>query len=189
MASWKLNNEQRTFAEEHHDEVVYGFLTSKKLNRDEYLDIVYEKYLYAVHIYLERPELREKYAFKTVAYGQMMAAVKTYWTYLNRPKRKATAILSLNADDCLRGIRARESCTGVSARLYEKAEAAEQWNQIAPLLTKKETDALLFKAQGYTYREIAKQVGISCAGVGSRFYRLRLRLRANGLALHEGDLA
>lgn len=189
MANWKLNDEQRKFAEEYHDEVVYGFLATKKLSRDEYLDIVYEKYLYAVRIYLERPELREKYTFKTIAYKQMMAAVKTYWTYLNHPKRKEVAVLSLNADDCMRGVRARESCTGASSRLYERAEAADQWRKIAPLLTEKETDALRFKAQGYTYREIAEQVGITCSGVGSRFHRMRSRLRANGFAIQGGCMA
>ena len=60
---------------------------------------------------------------------------------------------------------------------------------IAPLLTEKEADALRFRVLGYTYREIAGQIGISCSGVGSRFQRLRTRLRANGLAVQKGCLA
>jgi len=34
---------------------------------------------------------------------------------------------------------------------------------------------------GYTYPEIAAEIGISSSGVSSRIYRLRMRLRANGL--------
>lgn len=177
MSSWKLNNEQRQFAAEHHDKVVYGFLSARQLEQDEYLDIVYPKYLYAVHIYLERPEL-QRYSFKTVAYRQMMAAVKDYWTYLNRPKRKAPAVPMKNADQLMRGMRETEI---VPARMYERVDAIEEWRRIAPLLTEKETDALRFKAMGYTYPEIAAEIGISSSGVSSRIYRLRMRLRANGL--------
>ena len=181
MASWKLNDEQRRFAAEKHDEVVLGFLSVKRLDKDEYLDVVYEKYLYAVYIYLERPELR-RYSFKTIAYRQMMSAVKDYWTYLNRDKQ------GLSADLSLKGLRAWESSNGASFRLDEYADAADQWRQIEPLLTEKEVDALRFKAIGYTYPEIAEQVGITSSGVGSRFYRMRLRLKRGGLLPTGGAL-
>lgn len=171
MGNNPLTEEQRAFAEKHHDEVVYGFLKKKGLDTDEFWNVVILKYLYAVRIYLERPEL-QKLSFKTVAYKQMRSALCDHWTYLNRPKRKAT-VFSLDAYDSGNNER-----LGTGAILYEQYEATEAWQSIMPLLTEKEMNSLQMKAHGYSYREIASEAGITYSGICSRFYRMRCKARA-----------
>jgi len=165
-----LTDEQRAFTEQHHDEVVYGFLRKKGLDADEFWNVVILKYLYAVRIYLERPEL-QKLSFKTVAYRQMRGALCDHWTYLNRPKRKAP-VYSLDTYDF--GDDERLAAGAV----HEQFEATEAWQSIMPLLTEKEMDSLQLKARGYSYREIASRAGITYSGICSRFYRMRCKARA-----------
>ena len=44
-------------------------------------------------------------------------------------------------------------------------------------MTEKEQEVVKLKAYGYTYREIATQCGLSIKAVGSRFARMRRRLK------------
>lgn len=44
-------------------------------------------------------------------------------------------------------------------------------------MTPKEKEVVHLKADGYTYREIAEKCSITIYGVGSRFSRMRRRIR------------
>lgn len=165
------------YAAEHYEEVVHGFLAVKGLNRDEYEDIVTPKYLYAVRRYWTHPELRRICSFKTHAYLQMYSAVKDYWTFINRPKRKAP-VYSLELFENTHGYRGNASLTDFSQRLQERAEAIDLWERIKPLLRQKELRALYLKAMGYSYQEIADAVGTTRQGIYNQFHRLRFRIRS-----------
>ena len=170
-----LTDDHREFAAKNHDEVIYGFLGSRKLSRNSYYDVVILKYLYAVQIYLDRPEL-QKYSFKTIAYRQMTSAINSHWKKVCRPKRNAY-VISLNSlyDG---GIEEQMGVVSAAPPIHEHVEAADDWRRIMPLLTQKELEALTKKVAGYTYREIASEVGITYAGINSRFYRMRQKARA-----------
>lgn len=172
--TYKMTEEQKAFAEQHHDEVVGGFLAKKQLDYDEYWGVVILKYLYAVRIYLEKPEL-QIYSFKTIAYRQMYSAVHDYWTYKNRPKRKANVVSLDDFDSYGAGI--KEHLIHASTPVMEQIEAVEAWSQVKLSLSEKELDAIQKKADGYSYREIARQSGISYSGICSRFFRARAKAR------------
>lgn len=169
-----LTDEHRDFATNHHDEVVYGFLGSRKLSRDQYYDVVILKYLYAVQIYSDRSEL-QKYSFKTIAYRAMTSALNSYWRKMGRPKY-STPVLSLNSmyDH---GFEEKLSMSEYP-EIHSHIEAAQDWQQIKRTLTAKELEVLQKRAEGYTYRELARDTGITYSGVSSRFYRMRKKARA-----------
>uniref|UniRef100_UPI00248F7F15 RNA polymerase sigma factor n=2 Tax=Lachnospirales TaxID=3085636 RepID=UPI00248F7F15 len=49
--------------------------------------------------------------------------------------------------------------------------------ELMTYMTEKEQEVVKLKAYGYTYREIATQCGLSIKAVGSRFARMRRRLK------------
>ncbi len=68
-----LTDNQREFAAEHH-ELVINFLRRRRLDMNDFYDIVVFGYLSAVQQYDQRPELRQ-YKFKTIANLRMNAAI------------------------------------------------------------------------------------------------------------------
>ena len=72
-----LSDEERQFAEEHH-EIVYRYLRYRRLRPEEYYDVVIFRYLRAVHRYLNEPDLR-KYKFDTIARGAMRSALYNHF--------------------------------------------------------------------------------------------------------------
>lgn len=164
------------YAAEHYEEVVHGFLAVKGLNWDEYEDVIIPSYLYAVRRYWTHPEIQNVCTFKTCAYMQMYSAVKQYWTYKNRLKRKGI-VFSLDVDERMCGYRTSNCCTDYYQRLFERAEAIDLWGRIKPLLTRKEMRSVYLKAMGYSYQEIADADGITFHGVKNRFQKMREKIR------------
>lgn len=166
-----LSEQERNFAAEHHDEIIYKFLRQKGLSVNEYYDVVILDYLYAVRVYLDRPDLREQYSFECVARKKMQSAVYKYWHYGSRPKRCAITISLESAPDAFNPVDL--SCA------MDQVEARDQWDRVRPHITIKEMEALTLKTQGYSYREIAELVGLkSPSSVGSRIQRMRHRIQS-----------
>ncbi|CUX25415.1 sigma-70 family RNA polymerase sigma factor [Clostridium sp. C105KSO13] len=167
-----LTTEQRHFADLHHN-LVYSFLNENKLEESEFYDVAVFGYLLAVQEYLERPELA-RLKFSTIAWTRMKNCVAGEFQYRNRQKRRAIfedyneEVSSMTLDDLLPN------------RMDAIAETLDNQEQLLRLLchlTPKEKEAVYLKADGYTYREIGELCCITVYGVGSRFSRLRRRLR------------
>ena len=82
-----LTEEQRIFAEKHHD-FIYQYLNGRHLNIEDYYDTAVFGYLKAVQDYLEKPELQQ-YRFSTIARIAMRDALATECKKQNRPMRRA----------------------------------------------------------------------------------------------------
>ena len=165
-----LNPEQQQFAEQNHD-IVERFLSQKRLDAEEFYDVVIFGYLLAVQEYLEKPRL-SRYAFSTIAWRNMNDCLINDYTYRNREKRSATTeplneeYLSID--------------TLLPSRMQRAAETLDNQELLIRLLssiTPKEQEVVRLKADGYTYREIAEKCSITVDGVDSRFTRMRRRLR------------
>lgn len=78
-----LTKEQSDFAAEQYG-MVFRYLAHKRLDADEFHDVVILPFLRAVQQYMERPEL-QKYAFSTIAWRQMDSALSNYFA---RQKRR-----------------------------------------------------------------------------------------------------
>ena len=158
-----LTEEQRLFAEEHHD-FIYQYLNGRHLNVFGYLE--------AVQDYLEKPKLQQ-YRFSTIACISMRNALATEWEKQNRPVRRA--YLEEYREDT------SELDAFLPARQERLAEAMDDRNRLLALLaylTPKERQVVHLQADGYTYREIAEICNITSHGVHSRFYRLRRKVRS-----------
>lgn len=168
-----LTAEQRDFAAKHHDKIVYGYLSRRRLNRDAYYDVVIFGYLQAVQRYLERRDLREKYTFSTIAYRKMNDALYDHWAKEARPMRSAT-VLSFNASVLRCDIEGwlRDYCVSIE----EQSEVAEDWRVVMRLLTDMELELLRKRIDGYTYLELAKEAGISNNVIRETFDQIREKI-------------
>lgn len=164
-----LDPDQQSFAARNH-QIVERFLSHKRLDSDEFYDVVIFGYLLAVQECLEKPELAG-YAFSTIAWRNMNDCLINEYAYWNRKKRfAATSPLEeeyLSIDRLL------------PTRMQKAAETLDNQKQLVKLLayiTPKEQEVVRLKADGYTYQEIAEKCSITVYGVGSRFRRMRQRL-------------
>lgn len=165
-----LTEEQKIFAEEHHN-FIYQYLNGRKLDVEEYYDIAIFGYLQAVQEYLEHPALQE-YPFTSIARTAMRDAISKEWLSQNRQKRSGHTSEfqeeSVSLDQFL------------PDRQSHIAEAMDNQNRLLVLLhylTPTERQVVHLQADGYTYREIAERCQITVRGVNSRFYRIRKKMK------------
>lgn len=78
-----LTEEERVFASEHHY-LINKYLGMKKLNVDEWYDVVVFRYLLSVQNWFKRPELHSL-KFSTIAFKAMWSAIGN--EYANRKRR------------------------------------------------------------------------------------------------------
>ncbi len=169
-----LSPEQQRFAEQNH-QIVDRFLSRKRLDAEEFYDVVIFGYLLAVQEYLEKPRLSD-YAFSTIAWRNMNDCLINEYAYWNCGKRSAvTAPLE-------------EEYLSIDALLPNQMQRAEETLDNQKLLVKllayitpKEQEVVRLKADGYTYQEIAEKCSLTVYGVESRFSRMRRRLRSLAL--------
>ena len=67
-----LSAQERDFAAEHHS-LIYKFLHTNKYSIDEMYGVAVFGYLKGVQVYLNRPDLKEKYEFTVIAWYYMRA--------------------------------------------------------------------------------------------------------------------
>ena len=167
-----LNPEQQQFAEQNH-QIVDRFLSRKRLDAEEFYDVVIFGYLLAVQEYLE---LTDNYAFSTIAWRNMNDCLINEYAYWNCGKRSAvTGPLEeeyLSIDTLLPNRMQRAEETLDNQKLLVKLLA---------YITPKEQEVVRLKADGYTYQEIAEKCSLTVYGVESRFSRMRQRLRVLAL--------
>jgi len=173
--SYRLSSSEREFAEEHHN-LVYAFLKKKKLDVNDYYDVVIFAYLTAVRRYFINKNLMQ-YNFSTIAWRAMESAVY-------KEKRKKSPIL-ISLDEPL--FKDSEvtliDSLGQEDNFDEKIVYLDLARKIRPYLTKKQSRTLQNRANGYGYKEMSQKEGISLSGIGSRLRRARMKLK---LVLIEG---
>lgn len=163
-----LTQKQREFAEEYHD-YIFQYLRCRHLAVQDFYDSAVFGYLLAVQEYLEKPDI-QKYGFRRIAYTSMRSAIADEQRRQYRQKQ----LFSFKefSEESLDGF--------LPDRQQYIAETLDNQNDLLQLLscmTPKEKEVVYLKADGFTYQEIAQRCNISMQGVGSRFYRLRQKLR------------
>ncbi len=86
-----LTEQESAFAAEHHG-LIYRYLSNKRLDEDEYYDVVVFGYLNGVRKYFRREELRKQYSFTTLAWGGMDSCLSNYQKSKCCPKNQATLL-------------------------------------------------------------------------------------------------
>ena len=167
-----LTMEQKEYAAEHHN-LVYRFLRLNRLDESEFYDVVIFGYLKAVREYLEKPEL-SRFKFSTIAWRKMKDCVIQEYIYQNRSKRRA------NMAEYHEDLESNSLDTFLPDRMSMIAETMDNQTllvNLLALLSPKEKTIVHLKAQGYTYREIAKLCSMTPYVVNHCFYNMRKRLR------------
>ena len=158
-----LTDYERHFADQHHD-IVHCYLRARGLSINEYYDVVIFRYLGAVQRYLSDPELRQ-YPFETIAKAAMRSALGGNF----KVEKRNRAFCSSDTDLV-------ETCAG-----YEADEMADDgtrliWVEVKTMLTESEKALVSRRADGWTYREIAEESGLSAGTMSRRMSKLRKRI-------------
>ena len=152
MLLHELTTEQQAFAERNHN-LVYGFLRDRKLPMDDYYDVIVFGYLRAVRQYCSRPDLRERYAFGTIAYRKMTDDLYDHYKKQSRPSRNAVTISIESMQFGDETLAMTEVIPGLEHT--QDMDANLLWEQLFNLLTDEQIAALRLRVNGYTDREIA----------------------------------
>lgn len=90
-----LNAQEREFAAENHH-IVGEYLKMCRLLEDEWYDVVIFRFLRAVRLWFERPELH-RWAFRTIAYQNMRSAIG------NEQRKQGRRIQAISIDSVIPG--------------------------------------------------------------------------------------
>ena len=169
-----LTDYERQYAEEHHT-LVYRFLHDKRLDINEFYDVVIFRYLAAVQRYLSEPQ-PQKYSFTTIAYSAMSSAVNHY----RESEKRRRALCPITDTDYISQV------IGTDVTTVEKNSAAALlWAEAASLLTDDELDMVTLKANGASNREIGSFYGLADSTISRRIGKIRSRLQ---LALNSEEI-
>lgn len=158
MSKERLTPYEREFAEKNHN-VIYAYLHDRKLNVEEYYEVVLLDYIRAVRRY-NREKRLQKYSFCTMAWKCMDTACGNYW----RKKRRKHdhEIMSLDAGyqenvESLHDAFEDKSWDNV----WDEIETLDCIKGIVMRLTDTQIRQLELLYVGYNCREVAEILGVN----------------------------
>lgn len=178
MALHELNEEQRTFAEEHHN-LIYSFLYYYRMDEREYYDIAAIGYLRAAQNYCERVELQQ-YSFSTIAFRSMFCEIGNS---RRKVKRTVSMDTALYDED---GMTLHNSLADPRNSIEILLDIMEIEDYLGKCLTH-ERDCLSLFAAGYEMTEIAEMLNLSRGQTRGRLDRGRKKMKANRHSLRESS--
>ncbi|WP_070090111.1 RNA polymerase sigma factor [Merdimonas faecis] len=180
----KLTEQERSFAEVHHD-MIYRFLTHFHLSEDDYYDVVVFGYLLAVQEYVSLEPLQD-YSFSTIAWTRMLHSLSEYNRYVNRSKRKAITVAFQDENHIAE---LNQMLPGRTSTIEDQLLDHEILCELLSYATAQDRSILLMMADGYSYKEIAAQLQTSMAHIRKTIARYRLRLMAPRQTGHDMHIA
>lgn len=153
-----LTDDQREYAAEHHN-LIYKFLSVKKLDKGIYYDIVAPGYLRAVVNYDTREDLKQ-YKFTAIAWRAMNSDLYNYWRYLNRKKRKSD-VISLDMPLIVNENFSWHDTIISDVNIEQSFEDKMFWLEVYSLLDKSQIELIQMRLSGHSKRDISKQMNIS----------------------------
>lgn len=174
---YPLTPEERAFAEEKYP-LVDKFLSMKRLDPDEWFDVVIFGFLEAVQVFIRQPE-RQIYDFTPFAITVMKHSVGEEWRYRTRAMRAETP-LSLDASHPnLEGM--SDFYTIVPDRKQNVEQQIENRDLIERVIsvgTKRQVEAIGYVCMGYEPCEVLKIMHITRDTTRTTLLNFRNRARA-----------
>ena len=164
----RLTEEQSAFAEKHHH-VVMDFLRRKRLPESEFYDVVIFRYLRAVQLYCINPQLR-RYKFEAIAFKAMDWQMKSYWRKAYKMPHKTR---SLDEQLAGSGLTLHEVIPADGFDAGEEACDRLTAEALLAALSDEQHTLLGLRLDGYSVKEIAGRMGISCDQVEDTFSCIR----------------
>lgn len=152
------------------------FLRRHNYFGDSYYDAAVDGLLEAARRYCEYPELRQ-YSFEAIAFRKMKDAAYVVAKKEGRRREIAQILhLDISAED-MPNLHRAENLRDLSQSIEDDVLERLYIAQMLSALTEKQIEVFQLKRCGYNYSEMAQQCGIGYAGVSSRLYRMRDKLR------------
>ena len=174
---YPLTPEERAFAEEKYP-LVDKFLSMKRLDPDEWFDVVIFGFLEAVQVFIRQPE-RQIYDFTPFAITVMKHSVGKEWKYRTRAIRAETP-LSLDASHP-----DLESVSDFYTIIPDRKQNIEQQIENRDLIervmgvgTKRQVEAIGYVCMGYEPCEVSKIMHITRDTTRTTLLNFRNRARA-----------
>lgn len=164
----RLTEEQSAFAEKHHH-VVMDFLRRKRLPESEFYDVVIFRYLRTVQLYCTTPSLR-KYKFEAIAFKAMDWQIKSYWRKAYKMPHKTR---SLDEQLAGSGLTLHEVIPADGFDAGDEACDRLTAEALLTALSEEQHTLLCLRLDGYSIKEIAGRMGISCDQVEDTFSCIR----------------
>ena len=174
-----MTDEERDFAEQHHD-IVYKFLRARRLPESEYYDVVIFGYLMAVQQNFRNPVAPECQNFPALAYTCMEYKVLSDWQRKQRVKRRGDYI-ALSMDAALTDTDNFTFHDILPDKTRDTALEVENTDLIARIfdnMTRMERKTLNLFLSGYKAPQIAELQGVSLHQIYNRLYYFRAKARA-----------
>lgn len=178
----KLNTKQQQLISQNHN-LIYGFAHKRKLNLDEYYDILALALCRAALSYDSH-----KSSFQTYAYMIMGSEVNAYQRALNKPKRKLDKSIkeirldelfdnhnnhSNHSSSIIKNSSIGEFTIHPSIPLSEMCEGKIMAEKMLSVLSNKEQKIVMGKKEGLTNYEIGKQ--LKCSAQNIDYYIRKIR--------------
>lgn len=182
-----LTSEQQELAARYH-QTIFSYLYSKRLDASEWYDVAVFGYLRAVRLYTVRTEL-QKYSFTTIASKSMSSEIDNE----RKKQKRRIRSLSLDADLTEDGLSLYDLIGDPASLPFRNEDnvVAAQYMPLLEILTEQQLEVLTMKAQGYTYKEIAKaldfgtwKVAVSIAERGKKAIQKAENKRSYALKAH-----
>lgn len=160
-SDFKLTPLQQAFANEHHG-LLLKFMGKYHLS-DDYYGPLAERYLRTVKQYMETPTL-QNYAFSTILWYRLRKELSRVW----QKERRHSQHHSLDSVIILHGRNDDTSSTSL-------------WDNIGEAVSKQQLDLLSMKSEGIPLEQIANHFQCSKHAVSCRVYRIKQKLKKNGI--------
>ena len=161
-----MTQEEREFAEQHHDMVI-DYLRCKRLPMDDFYDIIIFGYLSAVQQYFRNPPAGV--AFKAMAFRAMKDSVLREGEYHARAKRCGVTVGLADAGSPL---------TDPRQDIERQIEGKVLLEQVASMATPREVKIIRLLVDGFALREAARFLKIPRATAVSCMNDFCCRARA-----------
>lgn len=162
------------------NQLVLDYIHMRNLPEGDYYDLLILNLIREIDRYLSDTKLQQKFKFKDIAKLAMKRAV-----YNEQQKKRRVDIISF--DSLCNASIVVDICGCKKPESSNQLESKTMWIKIGSEMNHQEREIFKLKAEGFTFREIAQELGLSVNGVKYRFYRTRERLFKSGLraALNE----
>lgn len=148
----KTTNALNDFVEKNHY-LVEWFLQMKRLEVNEFYDVVIFRFLEAAAAYMKKPHLRAHYEFKALAFRAMNEALSDHYRQQNALKRRGITVELTDYNQQPNGY----SC----APYMDAMREAMLLREMAEQLSRPQMAVIRLLVNGYSVVEIAKERGIS----------------------------
>ena len=162
-----LSPEERKFASEN-CYLISEFLKRKKLNMEDFYDVVVLDFLLSVEKYLNDDDLKERCSFEAVSYMYMKRAVFVHFREQKAKKRSAESGTDLSYEEMDAYLGKSQSMENISLLEY-----TETTRQIMENLTDEQRIIFLARLTGYSLKEIAENNGIKEKRAYNQFRKIK----------------